>query len=261
MAHSCNNQGWPSDEGSLHMERESPISPRLESIRSFLDLNSPKDSASSLPIHDSAYADLYGASFLLLSSAPSIATADTMTNTVSHVDMKGIEKMDSSIANQDANQTERGSPLPSCASIPVSGTTTTTCSSSRSSVISQRRASLFAGVLRQVSRLRQPESIDENFDHVDSCQLSPRRHGQHQDAITLLGRNKSEPTRRPPPRSQSQRTDHCDSPVQSASKAWRSSLDRRCTSSDGVSPTLSITRGEFEALPLTIKRKVSPRVE
>ncbi|KAG5985080.1 hypothetical protein E4U55_001583 [Claviceps digitariae] len=170
-------------------------------------------------------------------------------------------KIDSSIASRDANGSGRSSPPPSFASFPISGTTITTCSSARSSVTSQRRTSLFAGVLRQMSRLREPESIDENFDHVDDCQSSPRRFQQQQQqqqgGLSRLGRNKSEPSPRRPLRSQSQCTRHCDSPVRSASKPWRSSLDKRCACSDGLPPTLSMTRGEFEALPLTIQRKVS----
>lgn len=172
--------------------------------------------------------------------------------------MGDCKKFNSSIASRDANESGRDSPPHSFASFPISGTTITTCTSSRSSITSQRRTSFFPGVLRQVSRLRQPDSIGENVDHVvDNCQVSPRRHGQHHGGMTLLGRGKFEPTPRPPARSQSQCTNHCDSPVRSASKSWRSSSDRACTYSDGFLSTMSMTRDEFDALPLTIQRKVS----
>ncbi|KAG5938550.1 hypothetical protein E4U53_007980 [Claviceps sorghi] len=255
MAHRCiSQQGWSFDKDPLHMERTS--SPRFKSMGSFPDLHLSTDSSFSHIIDDSAYAEFYGASFLLLPSAPRV-TSDTATNTSSNIEMGHSEKIDSSMASSNANEIGRGSLPPNFSSFPISGTTTTTCSSSRSSAVSQRRASLLAGALRQVSRLRQPASIDENFDRAHDCQFSPRRHQQHQGGITLLGRNKSEPTPRAPPRSQSQRTNRGDNPGQRASKSWRSSSDRKCTSSDGFPPTLSMTKGEFEALPFTIQRKVS----
>ncbi|KAG5929795.1 hypothetical protein E4U42_004519 [Claviceps africana] len=261
--HECNHQqGCPSDKGSLHTDRTS--SPRFKSMGSFLGLPLATDSTFSLSIDDSSYTEFYGASFQLLSSAPRV-TSNTATDTISHIgidididlDKDHGEKMDSSMTSPDVDGMGRGSLPPNFASFQTSGTTTTTCSSSRRSANSQRRVSLLAGALRQVSRLRQPASIDENLDRADECQFSPRQHRRHQGGTTLLGRNKSEPTPRAPLRSKSQRTNHGENAVQRASKPWRSPSDRKCTSSDGFPPTLSMTKGEFEALPFTIQRKVS----
>lgn len=240
MAHRC-NQGWPSHEGSLPLRIDCPVSPGLGQMRSFLDLDSPTDNT---------FSDCCGSSFLLL-SAPSIASA-TMADTTSPVDLGENAIMDSSLVGVgDANDSVAGSPSLSFASFPSSGATFITCSSSRSSTNSQHRHSLLPAALRRFSPLRQPENIDEGMDHIGGCQLQSRRH-RSLSSMRLL-----EQAPILSPKSQPRSINQSDSPVRSASKPWRSSSDRRSTSLDGFSPTMSMTKEEFEALPPTIQRKVS----
>ncbi|GAB0136642.1 hypothetical protein EsDP_00004937 [Epichloe bromicola] len=178
-----------------------------------------------------------------------------MTNTTSPVDLGESAIIHSSpVGVGDANDSVGGSPSLSFASLPSSGATFITCTSSRSSTNSQHRHALLPAALRRFSPLGQPENIDEGMDHIGGCQLQTRRH-RSLSGMRLLDRNMFEQAPTSSPKPQPRSINQSNSPVRSASKSWRSSSDRRPTSLDGFSPTMSMTKEEFEALPPTIQRK------
>ncbi|KAK2596169.1 hypothetical protein QQS21_006374 [Conoideocrella luteorostrata] len=254
MAHGY-YQGWESDADPLHVDCS--ISPECQQMRTFLDLDSPTDSLCSLPADGCAYVDCYGASFLLLSPAPSVVSTMHTANALSTAEIGDTETIASSVDPGDVKVSLRGqlSPSLSFASFPGSSSTITTCTSSSSSISSQNRHSILPGT-RQHFLHRQRDSIDDDVNYVDEYHTGSPRH-RYTNSMRLLDRYLFEQPPTSAPKPQSRSTNRSDSPVRSASKSWRSSSDERSASSDGLASSVPLSKDEFEALPVTIQRKVS----